>query len=147
MTDKINYNLENGIKLGLEYLKNTDLSKMENGRYEILGDKIFVSIQDYNSKPLEDGKLEAHKKYIDIQYIIEGEEKIGVCDVEECSPSTEYDENKDIVFLDAKDSNDVKFISLVKGEHFILTPVAAHMPCIAVDNPSYVKKAVVKVML
>lgn len=147
MTDYENYNLENGIKIALDYLKSNDLSQMENGKYEILGDKIFVSIQDYHTKLLDEGALEAHKKYVDIQYIIEGAEQIGVCDVEECSLATEYDENKDIMFLNANDSDDVKFISLTKGEHFILTPVAAHMPCIAFDNPSYVKKAVVKVSM
>lgn len=146
MADYENYNLENGIKLALDYLKNTDLSHMENGKYEILGDKIFFSIQDYQTKNIDEAKLEAHKKYVDIEYMIEGEEKIGICYVDECSPVSEYDENKDIVFLNANDS-DVKFISLVKGEHFICTPVAAHMSSLTLDNPSHVKKAVVKVAL
>ena len=71
--DYYNY-LTNDLQMGLKYLKETDFSSLENGKYEISGEKIYAIVQDYTSKPLEEGKFEAHKNHIDIQYIIEGEE-------------------------------------------------------------------------
>lgn len=140
------YNLSERIKIGLKYLKNTDFNNVENGKYEISGDEIYVMIQDYDSKPIEQGRFEAHKKYIDIQYVIEGQEQIGAGNIEKFLAITEYDEDKDIVFLTQKTNANPEFIELQENEFAIFTPEDAHMPCIAVNEPSYVRKAVVKVL-
>lgn len=140
------YNLSENIKLGFEYLKNSDFSKIENGKYEILEDKVFAIIQDYTSKPQTEGDFEAHKKFTDIQYIIEGEELIGICDVENFSPITAYDEVKDIIFLAPKGEAKPDFLHLKEKEFAIFTPKDAHKPSLAVQSPSYVKKVVVKVL-
>ncbi len=99
--DYYNY-LSPGIYWGLNYLKNTDFSTMENGKHEIKEGKVWAIVQDYNSKPEAEGKFEAHRKFVDIQFIIEGEELIGVGNTEEFEKATEYDEEKDIVFLTQK---------------------------------------------
>ena len=69
---KLYYGLGERIEKGLKFLENTDLSEYKNGKYEIDGEKIYVSVQDYETKPLEPGKCEPHRKYLDIQYIIQG---------------------------------------------------------------------------
>jgi len=100
--DYYNY-LSPGIYFGLKYLKNTDFSAMENGKYEIKEGKVYAIVQDYNSKPELEGKFEAHRKFVDIQFIVEGEEKIGVGNLDDFEENTEYDEEKDIVFLEPKE--------------------------------------------
>ena len=62
---------------GLRLLRTTDFSAMEAGKYEVDGTELYYMLQCYQSKEQND-KPEAHKKYIDIQYIVEGEEQIGV---------------------------------------------------------------------
>lgn len=127
-----------------EYLKNSDLINLENGKYEIDGENIFVSIQDYNTKPESEGKFEAHKVYTDIQFIIKGEEKLGWADIKNCKATTFYDDKNDIVFLDCQNGAG-DFVHAKKNYFVIFTPDDAHMPCIAESEPSYVKKAVVKI--
>ena len=137
------YGLGEKFKKAFEYLKSNDLLKLDNGKYEIDGENIFVSVQDYNTKPESEGKFEAHKKYADIQFIITGEEKIGFTNVKNCTPTTFYDDTNDIIFLEGKGD----FIKAVENTFLIFLPQDAHMPCISIDNSKYVKKAVVKVKL
>lgn len=140
---KIYYNLSEKIKLGLEFLEKNDLNSMENGKYEILNDDVFINIQDYTSKSETDGKWEAHRKYIDIQVIIKGSEKIGVGEIQDFSTTEPYDEEKDVEFLTT--SAPQQFITMKENDYIILYPQDVHMPQIYTDKPSYVKKAVVKV--
>lgn len=139
----VNYSeFSENIQKGLEYLKNADWKALKDGRYEIDGDNIYINIQTYQTKP--DADFEAHRKYIDIQYIISGEEKIGVVDYLACTTSIPYNEVNDIEFL--KGSG--KYYNLKKGEIMILNPEDAHKPSISVDldKPKKVRKAVVKVL-
>lgn len=140
------YGLGEKFQKAFDYLKNTDLAKLENGKYEIEGDEIFVSIQDYETKSESEGKFEAHKKYADIQFIIEGEEKLGYENIENCKAVTFYDDENDIVFLN-NNENENHFAYAKKNDFLILLPQDAHMPCICTETPSYVKKAVAKIKL
>lgn len=144
--DYYNY-LSPGIYWGLNYLKNTDFSTMENGKYEIKEGKACAIVQDYTSKAESDGKFEAHRKFVDIQFIIEGEELIGVGNVDDFETTTEYDEEKDIVFLTPKEGAKTELKKVIAGEYMILMPKDAHMPSIAVDSPSFVKKVVLKIII
>lgn len=139
------YNLSNNLKLGLEYLENTDFSSVEDGRYEILDTDVYAVVQSYVSKPLDQGKFEAHKKYTDIQFIIEGEEQMGFAHISEFENATQYDEEKDIVFLAPKEYCRKEFIKMQSNEFIIFDPNDAHMPSIAINQPSFVRKVVVKV--
>lgn len=139
------YNLSEKIKLGLEFLETHDLKAMENGKYEILGEDVFINIQEYTSKPETDGKWEAHRKYIDIQVLIKGSEKIGVGEIQDFTTTEAYDEEKDVEFLTTNSSQ--QFITMRENDYIILYPYDVHMPQISIDKPSAVKKAVVKVSL
>ncbi|HSA07571.1 MAG TPA: YhcH/YjgK/YiaL family protein [Candidatus Gastranaerophilales bacterium] len=135
------FELNNKIKTGLQYLAKTDLLNLENGRYEIDGDKIFVVIQEYSTKSQDQSLWEAHRNYIDIQYIIKGQEKIGYLNINKFFPSTEYNKEKDIVFGDGEG----EFLTATTGDFIIFTPHDAHKPGICLHEPDYVKKAVVKI--
>lgn len=140
------YNLSNKIKLALEYLEKNDLKVFDNGRYDILGDDVYVNVQDYTSKPETQGKWEAHKKYIDIQFIIKGTERIGVGEIDNYQTTEAYDESKDLEFLAVANDN-YQFINMNENDFIILYPQDVHMPQIAMNTPSYVKKAVVKISI
>lgn len=139
---KLYYGLSDRIKKGLQYLENNDLTNVENGNYELDGKNLFVSVQDYISKPESEGKFEAHKKYIDIQYIVKGQERLGFGNIDDFNLVTPYDEEKDIEFL----AGHGDFAAAKQGYFLIFTPQDAHMPQICLDKPEYVKKAVVKVL-
>ena len=129
---------------GLEYLVNTDLSNLNCGKYNILGDKIFANVDEYKTKSIDKGKFEAHKKYIDIQYIVNGFEKIGYGEIQNFSSDTNYNKEKDIVFLKERIPNN-DFIRIQTGEFVIFFPQDAHMPQITDEKVSAIKKIVIKV--
>ena len=140
------YNISKNIELGLKYIENTDFSNLECGRYEIQGSDVYALVQDYESKPIEEGKFEAHRKYIDIQYVIKGEEQMGVADVADFNEVSSYSEEKDIIFLSPKCDCKSEFIKVKSGEFAIFEPQDAHMPSISIYTPEYIKKVVVKVL-
>ena len=98
-------------------------------------------VQTYDTKPRSAGRWEAHKRYIDIQFIVEGEEVMGVAPVSELTEKTPFDPAKDVGFFDGTG----QFFTMRAGEFAILYPHDAHMPQIAPGEPAYVRKVVVKV--
>lgn len=134
------YKISDNIKIGFEWLKSQDTDNLEDGRYQIVGDKVYANVQTYETK--DNADYEAHKKYIDIQYVVKGNELIGVCDVNDCVTCKEYDEEKDIEFLKCK--KDDKYQHLEEGEFLVLFPTDAHKPSISPKNKTEVKKIVVK---
>lgn len=137
------YNLSERIQLGLKYLQETDLSKLEPGKYEIDGTNVYAAVSSYETRTMDLVKWEAHKKYIDIQYIIEGTEKMGYSYITEMNSPTEYNEAKDVLFYQGNGD----FVTVRSGNFAIFFPEDVHAPNMAVDTPSAVKKVVVKVAL
>jgi YhcH/YjgK/YiaL family protein len=137
------YNLSERIQLGLKYLQETDLSKLEPGKYEIDGTNVYAAVSSYDTRTMDLVKWEAHKKYIDIQYIIEGTEKMGYSYITEMNSPTEYNETKDVLFYQGNGD----FVTVKSGNFAIFFPEDVHAPNMAVDTPSAVKKVVVKVAL
>jgi YhcH/YjgK/YiaL family protein len=132
------------MNVALEYIASTDFSGMEPGRYEIEGSNLFALVQTYESIPVEQGKWECHRNYIDIQYIIEGSEMIGCNNVDKMKVTVEYNPDKDIAFL--KGEGD--FITYSAGSYGIFFPEDAHMPKIAPGNKAgAVKKVVMKIRI
>ena len=129
------------VQKGFEFLLNSDLAKLEPGRYDIVGDDVFALVQEYNTKPTTAGKWEAHKKYIDIQYIVSGKEKIGYSFFNKMIVTEEYKDIKDIMFLKGEGS----FVIAESGYFALLFPTDIHMPGIAVEDN--VKNEVIKVVV
>lgn len=129
----------------LKYLRDNDFSQLECGKYDIIEGKAYAIVQEYTTKPEEDGKYEAHRKYVDIQFIAQGEEKLGRGDLNDFEEISKYDEEKDIVFLAPKDGAKEECFKLIAGEFAIFTPQDVHMPCLTASEPTFVKKVVVKV--
>ena len=129
-----------GIAQAFIALNDMDLENLEVGDYEIT-DGVILKIQQYTSKLPEQAKLEAHKAFIDVQYIISGSEKIGFLPLKYAGKEIEAQPENDLWFYEGK-GNDV---TLNAGEFAVFFPTDLHAPGIAVDAPSPVKKAIVKV--
>lgn len=133
------------IKKGLEVLKDKKLSAKKDGRYEVDGDNLYCIIQRYTTKPIKEGRLEAHKKYIDIQFAANGEEVIGHSLLSQLNVEEPYDEAKDVVFYKVPEK--INTVKLSKGVFCILFPQDGHMPGCQLASPCEVLKVVVKVKI
>ncbi len=125
----------------LAYLIKTDFSKLKHGKYEIDSDNIFSLISEYQTKDETEGKLEAHKKYIDVQFVAKGSELLGFAPLKNQKIISEYNEQNDIIFYEG----DKSFIKVDEGMFAIFFPSDVHMPGIKCKEKAYVKKVVVKV--
>ena len=132
--------LPDRILKALNYLINTDFKKKKPGKYIIEGDNIFAIVSEYEPKDIKDCKLEAHRKYIDVQYIASGDEKMGYIPLNDQVPVQDYDDEKDCVFF----KEDTSLISFYEGMFAIFFPEDLHQPCVK-NGSEKVKKVVVKV--
>ena len=126
-----------------KFLKEKNLAEMEPGKYEIDGSNIYALVQSYETKPEEDGIWEAHRKYIDIQYLVSGTERMGYANLATMSVCQEYKEAEDYLLLKGKGN----FFLLEPKNFVVFMPQDAHMPGRAAANPQMVKKVVVKVRI
>lgn len=114
----------------------------ESGRIDITPEKSWCNVSKYEAKACDSLKLEAHKKFIDVQLMFDGGEKIGWAPVSECTVTQSYDENGDIAFMT---SDDAQFIELKKGYFAVFFPQDAHAPCLADSKNTFSHKLVFKV--
>ncbi|MFZ0283379.1 MAG: YhcH/YjgK/YiaL family protein [Bacteroidales bacterium] len=125
------------------FLKTTDLSALELKRYDIDGDNLYVAVSEYLSKNEEDARYEAHQKYIDIQYVVSGNELIGVGPVSQKQDVlVPYDPAKDIEFMTVRDGVNFK---ATPDKFFIFFPSDLHRPGLKDGVNVQVRKVVVKV--
>jgi YhcH/YjgK/YiaL family protein len=130
--------ISESIGKALSYLSETDFSKMD-GEYEIEGRDIYAMVNSYKTKDLKEGRLEGHRKYIDVQYMVNGSEKMGYAPLEAQKVAVDYDGEKDFMFFEG----DATFTDVKKGMFAIFYPTDLHMP--GIGDGSEVVKVVVKV--
>jgi YhcH/YjgK/YiaL family protein len=130
------------IALAFDFISRTDLAGLADGKQALDGDNVFALIQSYNTNPIEKGLWEAHKKYIDVQFVVSGIELMGHVDIAQMTVSKAYDDKDDYHLLTGKGNHMI----MHAGDFTVFFPQDVHMPCMAVDNkPAPVKKVVVKV--
>lgn len=139
------FNLSSQLAKALEVLKDTNFAEKENGRYDIDGDNIYYLVQRYTTQPAEQRRLEAHEKYIDIQYLADGREMLAYCPLDNLEVETPYNQEKDIIFF--KKPANISAIALSPGVFAVLYPKDAHAPKCQLNGPSDVLKVVVKVKI
>ena len=106
-------------KKAFDWISSTDFSSLTLGKHEIAGADLFSNVQEYETRPVSESFFEAHRKFIDIQFLIDGEEYIGYCPKSELIIDDGYDEQKDLGFGEGI----VDFIKL----SFVLSPVSEFM--------------------
>lgn len=119
-----------------EILKNFKEGEIKRGDVRFL-------CQKYATKDAAEKKLEVHRKFIDIQFLVSGKEKVFFGDIGDFSVKVPYNAEKDAEFLDG----DLRDFTLLRaGEFAVFFPEDAHKPgCKADDSAVEVEKVVVKV--
>lgn len=127
------------------FLAENKLEELPDGKYELDGAEVYVLVQSYVTKPESEAPWEAHRKYIDIQYIASGRERIGWAPVDQLQTSIPYAEEKDIVFFG--ETKEWAALPLTAGYFAVLFPQDAHKPCCIYGEASKVKKIVIKIKI
>lgn len=127
-----------------DFIDQTDFNKLELGKHVIDGENVFALLMEYQTKDMQDCMLEGHRKYIDVQYMIDGNEFIGITSFVNQPPHIDYDPTKDLIFFKGDCDNNVK---LSAGNFTIFFPEDLHMPSVKIGTISKVRKVVVKILV
>lgn len=128
------------IVAGLRFLQqaNADLAP---GRHT-LEDGNYANVDEYTTREVNSVGYEAHRQYVDIQFLFSGRERVLVCNVDELECTMPYDADRDVAFfLHGEASAE---LALGEGYFVILFPTDAHEPTLCYNGPEPVKKIVVK---
>ena len=110
------------------YLQAADLESLAEGRYEIDGSDVFMTIVESALRDEADAPLEAHDRYADVQIVVRGTERFGWKNRAGCKPDRNgYRADRDIVFFTDRPSG---FVTLSAGTMAVFFPSDAHAPLI-----------------
>jgi biofilm protein TabA len=123
------------------FLKNTDLKTLSVGRHNIDGDNVYATVQESPTKDLDKTAFESHRKYIDLQLVITGEENMGKAPLSAVTVSKPYDERSDL----ANYTGDGKIYNVPAGTFMLFFPKDAHRPNITPGGNKADKKIVIKI--
>ena len=132
--------LHSNFDKAFNYLKKTNFNLLKNGKYEIDSDKCFAIINSYKTKLIEESFAESHKKYIDIQFMAKGNEKVGIGNIRKCK-NTYFNVSEDLLKHEGK----LDFLTLEENYFAIFFPDDVHMPGIVNDYSMDVLKIVIKI--
>ena len=135
--------LSPNIALALDFLKQMKPDTAV-GTYQI-NHRVKVIVSEYETKMENEFGYEAHKKYIDIQYLLLGEERIACLPVERMKEAQPYNEENDAAFYAADLKLQPSYLSLLPGYFAIFFPQDGHKPQLCVDKQMKVKKVVIKI--
>jgi YhcH/YjgK/YiaL family protein len=129
-------------KLAFNFLCNTDLLALPNGKIELDGTNVVVIVTDLIGKTSEEAIMETHNKYLDIQVPLGASETMGwIAGSNLKQPTSEYNSEKDVTFFADKATN---FLNVQPFEFAIFFPEDGHQPGIAAGTH---KKIIVKILL
>jgi biofilm protein TabA len=125
-----------------EYIRNTDLLALAPGRYPIVGDELFAIVERVPGRTRAEAELEAHRRYIDIQLVLEGVDEMGWKPLSDCrEPVDDFNAERDIQFFrDAPAS----WIATPPGAFCIFYPEDAHAPLVSTGS---IRKVIFKIAL
>jgi YhcH/YjgK/YiaL family protein len=132
------------IAQALDYLAATDFTKVSDGRHPLDADRLFAMVSRYRPKPPAEIVWEAHRQFIDVQYVVEGVERMGYAPLtDDSSVRQVYNPQKDFALYDVEGD----FFAVRAGTFVIFTPHDVHAPGLTDDPhrlPGNVCKVVVK---
>ncbi len=126
-----------------DWLNNTNLSDISTGKYSIDEDA-FAIVSEYVPKPIHDTRFEAHRKFIDLQCLVSGKEKMGVAPLSKAVESGEFNDDNDIGFYTVPEEECQYYIAKA-GKLLVFFPGDAHRPGIKAEKGEGVKKVVIKI--
>lgn len=123
-----------------EYIRDTDLMALAPGRHDIVGDDLFAIVEQVPGRTREAAQLEAHRRYIDIQLVLEGVDEMGWKSLADChDPVSDHSEERDIRFFRDEPAS---WIATPPGTFCIFFPEDAHAPLVA---PGNIRKVIFKI--
>lgn len=132
------------IGAGLDYLAAFDAATPD-GRYELRGEDLFALVQSYDTAPGAEKRFESHARYVDLQFVAAGRERILHAPVHSLTVETPYDEEQDVAFYAEPPAS--SSLLLTAGHFVILHPHDGHKPGCMAGGREAVKKVVVKALL
>ncbi|HBS91271.1 MAG TPA: hypothetical protein DEA51_02250 [Erysipelotrichaceae bacterium] len=126
----------------IQFIETLDLSNLSLGRHE-LGDGIFAMVQQYSTKDVEGAMYEAHKKYVDVQLMLSGEERMDVSTLKSLVTTVDYTEVSDAQLF-THQKPDYTWL-LYSNDLAIFFPEDAHCPGLTAKSTTQVQKVVFKV--
>ena len=123
----------------VKFIKENDLSKLEDGKHFIKGGNLFVNITTAHGKSEEDAVFETHRKMIDIQIPLDNEETYGYTPLADL-PEVEYNEAKDVTKYPSVKAQTL--VTCKPGQFAIFGPQDGHQPCIGSGD---IHKAIFKI--
>ena len=136
--------LINRINSVVEYISKLDLINIKPGKYEVRAD-FYYTVQEYEAFSEENSVWESHNKYVDVQWLISGQEKLYITDIRNLQSRDDYDCDRDVIHY--YPSSDQSSILLVPGSCAILFPKDAHRPARYLGIDCIVKKIVGKLRI
>jgi biofilm protein TabA len=137
--------LNSRIVQALNFLSGTQLAELPDGQIEIAGSQVFAILSTYHTHPIaETIEIEGHRKYLDFQYIVQGEELIGWVPETAVPAKSPYDDKRE-AWLGRLPAGELSWIRLTSGLGMLLYPDDGHAPQYAPGEPSLVRKIVVKI--
>lgn len=123
-----------------EYIRDTDLLSLAAGHYPVVGDDLFAIVANVPERTCVEAKLECHRRYIDIQLVLEGVDEMGWKALTDCTqPVSDYSAEKDIQFFhDAP----VTWIITPPGAFCVFFPEDAHAPLVSMKS---IRKVIIKI--
>jgi len=123
-----------------DFLRNTDLATLAHGKHGIQDEQLFAIVEACAGRTRADAKLECHRRYIDIQLVLEGVDEMGWKPVADCvDPATDYDAGRDIRFFNDAPAS---WIVTPPGAFCLFFPDDAHAPLVGTGS---IRKVVVKI--
>jgi YhcH/YjgK/YiaL family protein len=138
------YDYQNArFRAAFDFLRNNDLLSLTPGTEIPVCDGVLAKIQEYTTDPEETRRFETHRDYFDIQFVVRGEEFIGIVPAQGLTPDGEYDAANDLQYYVTPPKHGGAVLR--DGDFLIVPPEDAHRPNCMTDKPSTVRKIVVKV--
>ncbi|AKM85594.1 YhcH/YjgK/YiaL family protein [Enterobacter ludwigii] len=138
--------LPRAIEKALDFLRTTDFTALAPGVVDIDGRNIFAQVLDLTTQTWDENRPEVHRRYLDIQFLAWGEEKIGVAiDTGNNEISESLLEQRDIIFYHGSENE--SFIEMTPGTYAIFFPQDVHRPACIKNKASAIRKIVVKVAI
>ena len=132
------------LKTAIKHLRDTDFLALPAGNYDLQGKDIYVQVIDMSTKPFAETRPEVHRRYIDVQFLAKGRERIGVAsDTGRNAVAEDLLTERDLLFYAGMENEST--LTMTPGSFAVFMPSDVHRPACAFDQPEAIRKVVVKV--
>lgn len=143
ITNKENYKDIPLLYQALSFLSDLGENELPEANTQLIEGTLFCNPVTLTSKPEEECIYEAHRKYIDLHYIVSGIERIATSDITALSTTTPYSPEKDIEFLNGDADG---YYDLKPGQFMVCYPNDAHKVAMMASQPCHIQKVVFKIL-